>query len=165
MINRKNRRFLPDHRVSVGLGKSVQCPRCGERGTLIARVRGKKQYLYVQHKRRGRIKECYVGPARFYFLPSVGRRPLVHVYCEAGSNVISVRFVVPEELELDLADPNVLRQVHLDYYALLLWLKELIEKEVEKVGKGFGITEEEARERLSELKKEYASLIFYRKIL
>ncbi len=76
----------------------------------------------------------------------------------------SVRFVVPEELELNLADPNVLRQVHLDYYALLLWLKELIEKEVENVGKRFGITEEEARERLSELKKEYASLILYRKI-
>jgi len=153
---------LPDTRVSRGLHKRVVCPVCGDFGTLIARSRGKQWYYYVQHRKGKKIIEHYVGPARLYsFIES--KPPVVTVHAKADKESLYVTYTLPKEFEERIHDIKVLRWVMRDYASLLLWLRELIENEIEKLKKAYGLKDEEIVNRLNEIKKEYVTLVLYRK--
>ncbi|ADM28757.1 hypothetical protein Igag_1965 [Ignisphaera aggregans DSM 17230] len=160
---------LPDEmRVSRGLSKRVICPMCGKYGTLVARQRGKQWYYYVQHrvKEEGkwRIIEHYIGPARFYYeTEKLTKKPLVQVHAYAGFDRVFISYTLLEDAEKNIDRPEILRQSMIDYCTLLTWLKELVEKEIEKTKKSFGITDDEITVRLNEIKSEFVTLIFYRK--
>jgi len=155
--------------MSVGLSKKVICPVCHAEGILTARQRGKKWYLYVRHlvkdeNGKWKVIEHYIGPARFYYMTErLTRKPLVKVYAYAGFDRVSVSYTLLEEVGEDIRKPEVLRQSMIDYCTLLTWLKELVEKEIEKTKKSFGITDDEISKRLGELKEEFIIMRFYRK--
>ena len=163
MISQGN---LPQNKVSIGLNKRVVCPVCGKEGSLTARQRGKRWYLYVRHlvKEGGKWKiiEHYIGPARLYYISErLAMKPLVKVHAYAGHDRASVSYTLAGAK--NISKPEVLRQSMMDYCALLTWLKDMIEKEIEKTKRNYGITDGEITERLKEIKKHFATLIFYKK--
>jgi len=153
---------LPDIRTSKGLHKRVVCPVCGKFGTLIARSRGKQWYYYVQHREGKEIIEHYVGPARlFNFIES--RPPVVTIHAKADRESLYITYILPKEIEEKIHDIRVLRWVMRDYASLLLLLRQFINNEIEKLKKAYGLKDEEILNRLNAMKKEYVTLVFYRK--
>jgi len=167
---------LPQNRVSVGLSRKVICPVCGEEGILTARQRGRKWYLYVRHPvkegNRWKVYEHYIGPARlFYDVESkILMRPLARIKCiaepmrdgEATSEEPFIAFT-PVLFKKEEGDISRLRQTAIDYASILTWFREIIDRSIEDLKKGFGITDEEISDRLRELKGEFIIMRFYRK--
>jgi len=169
---------LPDKRVSRGLSKRVVCPTCNKYGTLVAKQRGRQYYFYVQHRvkegDRWKVVEHYVGPARLFYVGSkLLKKPLVRINCtvepmepaDSGEIISSEPFITFTStfLEKEEKDINTLRQTAIDYASLLLWLREIVDRSIENLKKGFGITDEEITNRLKELKEEFVIMRFYRK--
>jgi len=172
---------LPDKRISMGLSKRVVCPICNKYGSLVAKQRGSQWYLYVQHRvkegNRWKVDEHYVGPARLFYVGSRSKflkKPLVRINCTAklmesapdsGKIISDEPFITFTSIFLkkEEKDINKLRQIAIDYAALLSWLREIVEKSIEDLKKGFGITDEEITNRLKELKEEFVIMRFYRR--
>jgi len=57
-----------------------------------------------------------------------------------------------------------MRQITIDYYAELLWLKELVDSEIKRIKKEYGIERAEAERVLKAIKENYITVVFYRKI-
>jgi len=175
-------------KVSTALNRKVICPICGEEGLLTARQRKKQWYLYVRHpvKEGGkwRVKEHYVGPARLFYISRglidkeewLLRELLVNVEAKIGESCY-VTYILTEEAEKELKKLrkeskdkekamkliSIIRQIMIDYYAELLWLKELIDLEIKRIEKEYGIKKDEAERTLKAVKRNYATLVFYRK--
>lgn len=49
-------------------GVKTVCPKCGLRGTVIARRRGDRVYYYVRHRLGGRVVEHYAGPEEYVYV-------------------------------------------------------------------------------------------------
>ena len=174
----KEKSKLPQRfKVSVGLHRKVICPICGKEGLLTSRQRNKKWYLYVRHPvkegNKWRIVEHYVGPARFFYVSTKFlKRPLVKIECIAKrvdkdedrplveESFLSFTSVV---LENDAQEISFLRQLALDYLVVLLWLKEVINQNLDEIKKKFGITNKEIEYRMKELKEEFITVTFYKK--
>ncbi|MEM4976132.1 MAG: hypothetical protein QXT64_02280 [Desulfurococcaceae archaeon] len=44
----------------------VKCPRCGAEGSVYRQRVGKREYIYIRHRRGDIDKKCYMGPADEY---------------------------------------------------------------------------------------------------
>ena len=169
-------------KVSIGLGRRVICPVCRQEGILTARKHYRQWYLYVRHPikegNRWRIIEHYIGPARLFYV--VGskflKKPLVRIECcvkpmpEPTEPLSEEPFITFTSVPLEKSegekgekDINRLRQTAIDYASLLLWLREIIDRNIEDLKKSFGITDEEIIDRLNELKEEFITMTFYKK--
>lgn|GEM_PF-3068968 len=179
-------------KISIGLNRlnrRVICPLCGEEGLLTARQRKKQWYLYVRHaikdNNKWRVKEHYVGPARLYYIfcspidkeEWLFRELLVYVEAKIGESCY-VTYTLTEKVKEELKKLrgeskdkkkateliSFMRQIMIDYYAELLWLKELVDLEIKKIEREYGIKRDEAERALKAIKENYATLVFYRKI-
>jgi hypothetical protein len=174
---------------STVLSRRVICPICKKEGLLTARQRKKQWYLYVRHSvkenNKWRVKEHYVGPARLFYISRslIGeeewlfRELLVNVEAKIGKSCY-VTYTLTEKVKEELKKLqeeskdkkkamqliSLMRQIMIDYYAELLWLKELIDLEIKKVEKQYGIGKDEAERVLKTIKENYITVIFYRKI-
>lgn len=153
---------LPDKRDHKH--KNVVCPVCGKRGTLIPRQRGKQLYYYIQHRQGGKLIEHYVGPAQKFEPILEDGWPSISVYARITKESASVGYLIPDKIKEKLHDIRVLRCTMLEYVALLMWLKELVENEMKDIMRSYGIKEEEATEWLRKIKERYVTLTLYKKI-
>jgi len=179
-------------KVSTSLNRRVICPICGEEGLLTARQRRRQWYLYVRHPVRKdsswKVVEHYAGPARLFYIYRglmdkkewLFRELLVNVEAKIGESCY-VTYVLPEKVKEELKKLreeskgkggkkatqliSLMRQIMIYYYAKLIWLKELIDLEINRIEKEYGIKRDEAESALEAIKKNYVTLIFYRKNL
>ena len=162
----------------------VICPKCNKLGTMIVRERGRKKYIYVQHKiwdptsHKQKTLEHYIGSAEEWYLSKslfnkeVVKKPTVKVEVKAvvsGDEKIieipnpynCIRMDLFEDVNEKLKDIKFKRQIILDYITFLTVVKKEIESRINVFKEKYGVEDKDIEERMRDF---FMPMIFYVKL-
>lgn len=104
----------------------VKCPRCGAEGSLTRQRVGRREYIYIRHRRGSIDKKCYLGPADEYIFV---QRIYSEAYTPLGlKNVIDVDLIQVLRGIIDAIRLQHQRYIILKQYGNLRKLYENLKK-------------------------------------